>query len=442
MTKTRRPRGGIGMTMRGNKFEATYNIPKAQLAEGQKRHRITAHGDSEQAATIALLAKLQAEHVNPPLPATLTATQEAETTAVLGADGRDVTGEKKAKYAGDAGPLLSDWAEEWLTDWTSGIQESTHQIYAGHVRTYILPYLGHYHLNEITARKLKTEWWEPIGKLRKVRAGVETDEPLLGDFAISNVYKTLRKVLSTAHHKLGTRVSLTEKLIKKPEGKRPETDREIQAITKRLTKQFITEPDKDDPRWSHFILQLLVLRQSERLGISVSDINLDDPEDEFVSIAHQLSYLKSKKWYLKDITKNGEPREVPLFGIFTEAMQIQLERRAHWAKQPGWNPDPKFADLLFLKEDGQIWAKKEDNKLWHEFAGDDLRGHVTRHVTGHLLAELGITLEVAKVILGHKSDAYATYYRAVSNMHARAQMRRGFENLAAPRPVAQLRRRA
>ena len=77
------------MTMRGNKYEATYNIPKAQLPEGAPRIRITAHGDSEQAATAALLAKLQAQHVNPPLPATLTATQEAETTAVLGPDGRD-----------------------------------------------------------------------------------------------------------------------------------------------------------------------------------------------------------------------------------------------------------------------------------------------------------------------------------------------------------------
>ena len=44
MDAQRRERGGIGVTQRGDRYEATYNVPKAELPEGSKRVRITAHG--------------------------------------------------------------------------------------------------------------------------------------------------------------------------------------------------------------------------------------------------------------------------------------------------------------------------------------------------------------------------------------------------------------
>lgn len=431
-TQTRRPRGGIGITMRGNKYEATYSIPKADLPAGVGRKRVTAHGDTELLAVSALLAKLQTDHINRPQPEALTDQQEAETRAALGPDGKDIKGSKNAKYDDDKGPLLSDWAEEWLTDWTSDIQDSTRSIYKGHINTYILDYLGKYHLNELSAKVLKKEWWEPIGKLPKIRGGVETDEPLLGNFARANVYKTLRMVLTTAHHKLGTRVSLTEKLISIPEGERPESDREIAAATKHLINLMVTNPDKDDPRWPLFTLSLLGLRQAERLGLRVSDIHLENPEDQYIKVSKQLAHSTEKSWYIKDATKNGKSREIPVFGIFIEALEKQLEMRARWAAQDDWNPDPKFADLLFLQEGGKLWTRRKDTPAWHEYVGSDMemRGHLTRHATGTILAENGVSSDVAKVILGHKSDVYAMYYRTVSTEHIRKELKQGFKKLS------------
>ena len=55
----RRAPGGISITRRGEKYEATYNIPKNQLPEGSTRKRITAWGDSEANATAALIPKLK-----------------------------------------------------------------------------------------------------------------------------------------------------------------------------------------------------------------------------------------------------------------------------------------------------------------------------------------------------------------------------------------------
>lgn len=364
-------------------------------------------------------------NLEPALPEKLTSQQVSETRTILGADGRDVKGSKKQKYDNDLGPTLKQWAKEWEEDWIGGVQESTKNIYRGHIQTYILPYLGDYHLNELSARVLKSKWWEPIGNLKKVaKDGTVTDTPLLGNSARANVYKTLRIVLTTAHHKLGTRVALTERLIAMPKHTRPESDREVKAAAEKLRKLFIDKPDMDDPRWSLFALALIGLRQGERLAIRVGDIDLSDKEDPVIYIHQQLDFSADKGgWYLKDITKNGEPRAVPLWGVFLEAVQAQLAWRKKWSRKSDWKPDPKFADLLFLQPGGKLWTRRQDTPVWHEFVGEGIRGHLARHITGHILAEEGISLETAKVLLGHKSDAWAHYYRISSTREARRELR-------------------
>lgn len=419
----RSPRTGFGFTRRGGRIEATYNIPKSQLAPGSTRKRITAWGDTEKQARDALLLKLTAAHVVAISPAHLTAAHFQEARQALGADGADIRGTRRALYQDDAGPLLKDWIDEWLKEWISPVQSSTRKIYEGHIRTYILPYLGDYHLNDLSAKVLKQEWWNKIRELREIKDGEVTDKPVLGTSAQRNVYKTLRLILTTASRKLGTRVSLTEKLIKMPEQVRPESDREVKAAARRLRKIFIDEPDKDDPRWSLYALALLGLRQSERLAISVSDFDRDDV-GMFINIHNQLDFDKDQGgWYLKDTTKNGDPRVVPIWGIFQEAVIRQMQWRNEWKSRPDWNSDPEFADLLFLQPGGKLWTRRQDAPMWHEYVGPNIRGHLARHVTGHLLAEEGISLEVARILLGHRTQAWGEFYRVVSTR----QVRRGLE---------------
>jgi integrase len=419
----RRPKGGIGITKRGNKYEATYSIPKDQLPPGKDRQRITAWGQTEITATAALIDKLRQTNIAPELPGKITKAEEKAARKWLGPDGEEIKSPRRAKHSGDSGPLLEDWAAEWQEHWLGGIQDSTKGVYFGHIETYILPYLGKYYLNELSAMVLKTKWWDPIGKLKKVKNGLVTEEPLLGNATKSNIYKTLHIVLTTAHHKLGTRISLSDKLIKPPTHTRPETDREVKAAAKKLRRLFIDEPNRDDPEWSLFALSLVGLRQGERLAIRVQDIDLTDPDDPVLLIHQQLDYAKPKGgWYLKNITKNGEPREVPLWGVFEEAVKKQLEWRAKWSSRPDWKPDPKFADLLFLQPQGKLWTRRQDTPAWRKYVGPGIRGHLARHVTGHILAEEGIGLEAAKMLLGHKSDAWAHFYRVASTRTARQEL--------------------
>ena len=415
----RRSPGGIGITKRADKYEATYSIPRSQLPEGSPRRRITAWGESERAATAALMEKLQA-------PAILSKKQEEEMRKQFGRDGVLEAGEYQEPDRGDEGPTLAQWVEEWKVDYIhDDLEESTKKIYFHHLNTYILPFIGERHLNDLSAKVLKREWWDVITQMRKVdKNGEPTERPLLGPSARANVYKTLRQVLITAYHKHRTRVALSPRLIPIPKTSRPESDQEVKIAADKLRKIFIDEPDKEDPRWSLFALSLMGLRQGERLAIRVSDIDLSDSEDPVIYIHRQLDFLKERGgWYLKDVTKNGEPRAVPLWGVFLEAVEKQLALRKKWSKRKDWNPKPQFADLLYLQPGGKLWTRRQDTPAWHEFVGKGIRGHLARHATGYILAEEGIGLESAKLLLGHKSDVYAYYYRIASTREAGRELR-------------------
>jgi integrase len=381
-------KGGISFTRRGDKVEATYNIPKSDLPADVKRKRITAWGDSEKEAQKNLLAKLASFKLKTKPPAMT-----------------QVSGIK-----------LSDWLDEWMTDYVSErVQESTLIVYKGHIENYIKPYLGNKVLEKLTIAQIKKEWWDKVRALKKLdRDGNPTSEPQLKPFALANVFKTFRMAMKAARHKYNVRIEVSADFFAVPQRKRPESNREIEEKSDLIQKIFFEELDRNDPLWSQFMLSLLGLRQGERLGLSVNDVILDEPNPRII-VKNQLAFLKSQGgWYIKDATKNGEPREVPLRREFKEAVKKRLQLRKKWSKDPDWNPDEKFADLLFLLPGGKLLTRRQDTPMWHTLVGDT-RGHLARHVAGHLLLRNGISAEMAQVILGHQSDVYARYYRAPSS---------------------------
>jgi hypothetical protein len=397
MPEKKSQRGGIGFTRRGDKIEATYNVPASQLPEGSKRKRITAQGDTQMEAQQRLLTKLAQEKISAP------------------------------KTKNDSGPTISEWIDEYVEDYLRyRVQESTLNLYLGHFEHYIKPYVGEFPLETITINDLKVHWWDKITALKKLdSAGKETDKPQLGSFALGNVYKTIKMLFDAGGDKYQMRMTVSRKFFSVPDASRPESDRDVKAAAEKLEKLFFEEMDRDDPLWSHFMFVLLGLRQAERLGLQVNSVVVDDDEPR-LEIYQQLDYSNSQGgWYLKNTTKNGQPREVPLFGDFLEAAQRRIELRNTWSKSPDWNPDPKFADLLFLGEGGKLITRRQDTPMWHSL-GLDMRGHLARHITGHILAKREISPETAKKILGHESDAYMHYYRMVSNEMASQELKRKY----------------
>lgn len=398
MTQERRVRGGIGITKRGNKYEATYNIPKADLPEGSPRVRITAQGDSEREAQRKLLAKIRTrkEDLKPK-------TTPIHSTVTVG-----------------------EWLDEWIEDYVRyNVQESTLLQYTGHIKYHIKPYIGHLVLETMTTRDIKVLWWEKLQSKRKIVNKVETNEPLLATSALTNVARTLRMALNAASDKYDVKNRFSGTLFKLKRPSQPETPTQIEHSVQKIVKVFYEDLDKDDPRWSRFMMALLGLRQAERLGLEVKSVILEGRTPKLL-IYKQLAFLRSRGGqYLKNATKNGQPREIPLFGEFLEAVKLQIERREQWSKEPDWNPDPQFKDLLFLQPGGKLLTRKKDNADWHAL-GLDMRGHIARHATAQILADQRVSKRTAKVILGHKSDVLEAYYVRLSTNAAKREMEKKF----------------
>jgi integrase len=434
--RKRRPKGTGSVYKRGDVWEAAYTIPKAQRAPGASARPITKQGPTEAKALANLMAHLRTLGVALPVIAGSGSTSQTLEERYGSEPTHRITNHDP--NAPGHSYTLEAWANEWLRDYTGHVDEETRVRYEGHIRNHILPHLGQLTLDRLSAIVLIEDWWKVIKKKRKVVRGVTTDKPLLNDPGLSAVYKTMRLVLKAAEDKIHVRNRLSARLIHPPhQGRRPETDREIEVMTKRLTDVFYREMNRDDPRWSFFLFALLGLRQGERLALSVDSIDLT-PGKERLHISKQVAWKTGTGWVLKNSTKNGDVRTVPLFDEFLEAAVLLVDRHKRLTQSPQWvsNPDPAFASLLLQGDRGEVRHRKIDAKEWKEIIGSDERGHIARHATGQLLAEKGIAPDVAKILLGWRSDAYAHYYRTISIAFAGRALREQYvlDESAAPPP--------
>lgn len=137
--------------------------------------------------------------------------------------------------------------------------------------------------------------------------------------------------------------------------------------------------DREDPNRSHFTFVLHGLKEAEKLGLQVKSVVPDDGEPRLV-VYQQLGFSQAKgDWYLKDITKNGQPREAPLWGKFLEATEHRLALREEWSNRPNWNSVPKFAGLLFAGEGGKSITRRRDTPIWSSL-GLEMRGYFAQHI--------------------------------------------------------------
>jgi len=414
--RKRRPKGTGSVYKRGDVWEAAYTIPKALRPEGTSSRPITKQGPTETKALANLMAHLRTLGITLP-----TAPSQSRQQALEERYGNEPTHRRTTVDPNAPGHSyrLEVWANEWLRDYTGHIDDETRSRYEGHIRNHINPHIGQRTLDQLSTRVLIDEWWTVIQAKRKVVKGVTTDKPLLGDPGLSAVYKTLRLILKAAEDKIGARNRLVARLIHPPhQAARPETDREVAEAAQHLRDVFYRQLSHDDTRWAIFLFSLLGLRQAERLGLTVSSIDLT-PGREQLHISKQLSWSSAQnKYILKNATKNGDTRVVPLWDEFLEAAKRLLARHELLTQSASFSPPEGFADLLMTDEDGTIRDRRIDTREWKELVGDEYRGHLARHVTGQLLAEKGIGTDVAKILLGWRSDAYAHYYRTISTAYA------------------------
>ena len=94
---------------------------------------------------------------------------------------------------------LSEYFEEWHSQLRPERVSPTLRLkYKQHFNNHILPHVGNIYLEDLNYRVLQTLFYETLPAKRKVKGGIELDEPLLSSNALLNIYRTLNVALHVA----------------------------------------------------------------------------------------------------------------------------------------------------------------------------------------------------------------------------------------------------
>jgi integrase len=308
---------------------------------------------------------------------------------------------------------LSEYFEEWYSELRPERISVTLQLkYKQHFHNHILPHIGKMSLTELSYQDLHNLIYITLPKKKKKKNGLEIDEQLLGPNAILNIYRTLNVALGIAVKK-GKIDQNPLSLVDTPKYVPPKEN--VPQMVHIVEHMFKKMNEADDPMFDHFLLALLGLRRGERLGLTFSSLTLTGNNPK-LTIQNQLTRVTGKGLFVKPATKSGKDRTVTLQEPWLSSLKRMKDKRKQQLKLDTFNPEKKFADLVFLKDDGSPYDLNEDNELWkkanqiYNAKRSPIRGHALRHVAATKMADSGVERDVAMAILGHESESISFYY--------------------------------
>ena len=319
---------------------------------------------------------------------------------------------------------LTDYVDEWLSELRPEKVSTTLRLkYKQNFFNHILPTLGHVYLEDLSYQQLQKLFYETLPAKKKLIGGVESDQPLLGTNAILNVYRTASVALKVAYKKGYINRNPLE-LVDTPRYQPPKEN--IPQVAHLVDHIFKKMAESNDPLHDHFILALLGFRKAERLGLTFSAITLTGSNPKII-IQSQLQRVSGEGLILKPATKSGKDRSIVLIDPWLSAMQRMKEVRKQQKKLPGFKPEPRFEDLVFLTDQGRPIDLNKDNELWKKVndtyaQGNPIRPHSIRHVAATMLADAGVNRDIAMAILGHESESMSFYYGRMTAKGQREQM--------------------
>ena len=394
-------------------WQATYEVPQELLPPGVKRRRLTGNGVTQVAALRALSENKSAFY------------ERKENGQVLFRTPR-----KRGTTRKTVDDLFKDWlAHKTDEAITSTVLRKYRRLYEQHVQ----PHIGKEFLDKITDRQLLQLLNSTLPSKKKIDSNGKSvaASVLLGNAARLNIWRVLRMAFrwGELHNYFAGRGN-PMMLVKQPKVTKRMID--IDARVDEADRIMAYLEEKRPELLALMGLQLLGLRQSERLGLRLEDVWGIDTKHPKLMVRGQLARWEKedmirngdgRRWYWRDKTKTGVEREIPLTEPFLGYLKEHLKRRAENAKGPkfhDWGDDP-IGQLLFLTERGAVVSKNKDVAIWKqvcEAAGVmPYPQHENRFVTAAKLAGLkpAVPSNVVRAIIGHESEAIGYYYQRVTS---------------------------
>lgn len=340
------------------------------------------------------------------------------------------TGEMPVELLGLAPTAVTTTVGDWLEQWyhrranSQEVAGSSLNRYRGLLDNHVIPAIGDIPLRLFTLSDVNKLMLETLPAKRKRRknpvTGVmeETEERLLNNSPMRKVQDILTQSMGMAmdEKKILTNPMTGYKRLAKS-GMSQDKKRILAGLT--ALPHDIVEGLYGKPELGYWVLALMGLRQSERLGVEFSSFSdIYDRETPLeLTLNRQLSFDdRAKKFHLKyEMKTDAGERIVIVPERFREALILWLEQRKQWEKKPTWKPTKEFENLIFTTRTGSPVRHQTDSKNFKSLQvrlgrTPDGWGHALRHLVATTLGEQGIHPEVAKNILGHSSTEMTAFY--------------------------------
>lgn len=403
MARQRRAPGDGGMTKKTGYYrhadgtstpytywQASREVPADQLPKGLDRKRVTGSGRSEKEARARLEENYQ----------------------------RFLTGEAKRGATRLSGKVtVQRLFEEWDRHNQAGaVTPNVARSYQGMFTNHILPALGALRLDALNVSILSAFFNDTLPKKTKRvtgEDGAEEEVPLLGPSARRNIYVALQSALSFSVE-MGYLAASPLAGVKAPTKVKPDEDVDaFIADAHKVRAAVLAGNHPDETRW---LMALLGLRQSERLGLAWSSFKGLDTDSPTLTVNRQLHRIPGKGLTIKKATKTDRTRVIRLADPWVTSLRAYRETWEELRQGDKWEePKAEFRDLLFLKPNGTPVSHKQDTDEWHDLLQSCgvsyWRGHLMRHYTAVMLAEQpGVSMNDVMSILGHDTEATSYYY--------------------------------
>ena len=301
----------------------------------------------------------------------------------------DALRQELARQAAGLADLQGQTVSEFLDRWLAGkrrLRATTRRGYAGHIRRYLRPGLGHYRLTDLRPHHLDTFYDE---MLRNGRSSVTVA-------TVHDVHRTLRSALNLAVKRrlIPWNPSLHVEL---PERVRPKT----QVWAPDDLGRFLESTSVS--RWYPLFhtIAFTGMRRGEALGLHWSDVDLAAGH---VVITSQLVDAGEGPQLGEPKTRAGA-RIVPIDAL---TVTVLKDRNAtQQAERDAWGPAWQDHGLVFTREDGSPvrpdYATRLFGRLSLQAGVPRIRLHDLRHTHASLALLAGVDIKVISARLGHST---------------------------------------
>lgn len=295
----------------------------------------------------------------------------------------------------------------WLPAMATQVRPSTLASYAQHVRSYLVPRLGHVPVQRVTADQLSAMYAELL-------AGGGRDGGALSPRTVRYVHQTVRRALRDAEDAGLVPRNVAEKARPPRQTRNRET---MRTWTPQQLRAFLASRGDDRLYAMWALLASTGLRRGEALGLAWEHVDLEAGRlavrRALVCVGYQVQISEPK-------TAKSR-RSVALDPGTVDA--LRAHRKAQLAERMALGPAWTDTGLVFTREDGAAIHPDRASKLFdrHLAAVDGLpriRLHDLRHTHATLCLAAGIHPKVVSERLGHATVAMTldTYSHAVPAM--------------------------